>query len=194
MWFSTAGPQYRQPSGALVRAMAMTSTVDMTGVTGYPSNAEGFGRIKLNNLFDSSGARSNCAWDLRNAVGLLPGQLKTYKFLVGSSSVPLRVAMTFTDFPAAVNAAQAAVNDVNLEVISPSGLAYRGNVWSGGVSVTGGSADAINSTEMVMLNAPETGVWEVRVRCQTVNMGTRQGYAVVANGPVSYMPGLITSQ
>jgi len=75
---------------------------------------------------------------------------------------------------------------MDLEVLTPSGTLYRGNVidTTQGISTPGGSADPINTTEMVILNSPETGVWTVRLRATAVNMGGRQGAAVVATGNV----------
>ncbi|NIP86544.1 MAG: hypothetical protein GTO03_13640, partial [Planctomycetales bacterium] len=57
----------------------------------------------------------------------------------------------------------AAVNDLDLEVESPGGEVYKGNVFSGGVSVTGGSKDDRNNVEQVHLDSPELGIWRVRV-------------------------------
>ncbi len=96
--------------------------------------------------------------------------------------------MTFTDWPAAVNASAAnvRVNDMDLEVLTPGGTLYRGNVidTNQGLSTPGGSPDTINTTEMVILNTPEIGVWTIRLRATAVNMGARQGAAVVATGDV----------
>ncbi|MCA9312617.1 MAG: S8 family serine peptidase, partial [Phycisphaerales bacterium] len=35
------------PSGALLKAVLLNSAVDMTGVSGYPSNTEGWGRVRV---------------------------------------------------------------------------------------------------------------------------------------------------
>ena len=37
------------PSGALIRAVMLNSAVDMTGIAGFPSNQEGWGRTLLDN-------------------------------------------------------------------------------------------------------------------------------------------------
>ena len=73
------------------------------------------------------------------------------------------------------------VNDLDLELVSPTGSIYRGNVFSNGASQTGGSADALNNVEAVRIPGPETGSWIVRVRAQTVPQPT-QGYALAATG------------
>jgi subtilisin family serine protease len=172
-------------SGALVRAILMNSSVDMAGSAGYPSNDEGWGRLLLaNGLPFAGGARKSIGLDLRNANGLQPGQSTETALTVVNSSTPLRITMSFTDYPAQVFAANAAVNDVDLEVIGPGSIIYKGNVMSGGQSVTGGAADPKNSTEMVILNQPPTGVYRVRAIVRTVNQGGAQGMALFANGAI----------
>jgi hypothetical protein len=56
------------------------------------------------------------------------------------------------------------VNDLDLEVVTPSGMTYRGNVFAGGYSATGGSADRRNTVECVYLPTSEAGGYTVRVR------------------------------
>jgi hypothetical protein len=177
------------PSGALVRATIMNGGVDMTGMAGYPGPREGWGRLLLeNSLWFEGDARRIVAFDLRNAAGLMTGETRDYRFRVTTSSEQLKITMTFTDWPAAVNASAAnvRVNNMDLEVMTPSGTLYRGNVidTTQGLSTPGGSPDAINNTEMVILNTPEVGAWTIRFRATAVNMGARQGAAVVATGDV----------
>jgi hypothetical protein len=188
---NTRNGAYRRinPSGALVRATIMNGGVDMTGMAGYPGPREGWGRLILeNSLWFEGDARRILAFDLRNSSGLTTGQTKDYPVRVFSSTEQLKITMTFTDWPAAVNASAAnvRVNDMDLEVLTPGGTLYRGNVidTNQGLSMPGGSPDTINTTEMVILNAPEVGVWTIRLRATAVNMGARQGAAVVATGDV----------
>ena len=185
----TATPRPINPSGALVRATIMNGGVDMTGMAGYPGLREGWGRLLLeNSLWFDGDTRRIIAFDLRNAAGLMTGQTKEYRLRVASSSEQLKITMTFTDWPAAVNASAAnvRVNDIDLEVVTPGGTLYRGNVidTNQGLSTPGGSPDPINTTEMVILNTPEVGVWTIRLHATAVNMGARQGAAVVATGDV----------
>jgi hypothetical protein len=182
-------PRPINPSGALVRATIMNGGVDMTGMTGYPGAREGWGRLILENVLWFKGdTRRLLSFDLRNALGLLTGETRDYPIRVASSSEQLKITMSFTDWPAALNASAAniRVNDMDLEVTSPSGTLYRGNVINTavGLSTPGGSPDTINSTEMVILNTPEVGVWTIRLRAIAVNMGGRQGAALVATGDV----------
>jgi hypothetical protein len=173
------------PSGALLRSMLINTCVDMTGVSGYPSNLEGFGRLLADNVLWAPGETRRTRFrDVRNANGLTTGETRSMSFLVASSDTPLRISMTFTDFPGTVNSSNPVVNDMDLEVRVPSGETYLGNVFntSTGQSVLGGQPDTKNSTEMVIFSAPQVGSYTVTVRARAVNQGNRQGYALVVNG------------
>jgi hypothetical protein len=174
-----------QPTGALVRAMLMNASVNMTGEPGYPSNDEGWGRLLLDNVLWFAGeSRRTVAMDLPNAYGRLPGGVLEFQVHVLDSSLPLRATLSFTDYPAQVFASEAAVNDVDLEVIAPDGTVYLGNVITNGSSTPGGSNDLKNSTETVILNQPALGIYRVRGIVRSVNQGDRHGFSLVANGNI----------
>jgi hypothetical protein len=175
------------PSGALVKAMLLNSSVDMTGITGYPSNGEGWGRVLADNATYFAGdTRKLIVYDVRNNVSgaLYTGATVSYDVTVNGPAEQLRVTLVWHDAPAAVNASNAAVNDLNLVVSSPSGTVYLGNVFSGGVSVPGGAADAKNNVEQVHVSSPETGTWVVTINGSAVNVGV-QGYALAVTGDVN---------
>lgn len=173
------------PSGALLRATLINGTFDMTGVAGYPSNLEGWGRLQLDESLSFTGdARHNWVTDVRNADGLQTGDSTDYPLIVNSAAEALKVTMVFTDPPATVGAAQPIINNLDLELIAPDQTSYRGNVFSGGQSAPGGSFDPINTVERVVLDAPQTGSWTVRIHGTDIPDGP-QGYAVVAGGDVS---------
>ncbi len=185
------GPSYIAPiTGALVRAMVLNGTVDMTGINGYPSNREGWGRMLLDNvLWFADENRRTIPWVVRNANGMTLGQERVFSINVLDSSQPLKITMTFTDYPGAAFASDPVVNNLDLEVVAPDGTTYLGNVFANGQSAPGGQADLRNSTEMVLLNAPQTGVWRIRVKETALNNGAAQGFAVVANGIIQRSPG-----
>jgi hypothetical protein len=173
----------RVPTGALLKAVVINSTVDMAGVAGYPSNLEGWGRILLDDaLYFAGDDRRLWLRDVRHAEGLSTGDVDAWSIRVVDPSQPLAVTMAFMDQPAVLNAAYAPVNDLDLEVEGPTGL-YRGNVFDvlAGESVTDGSPDALNNVERVVVTAPATGEWSIRVRGASIPAGP-QGFAVVANG------------
>jgi len=171
------------PSGALVKATLLNSAVDMTGVAGYPSNLEGWGRVLADNtLYFLGDSRRLHVVDIRNNEGLSTGQEYFEEINVLGSGETLKVTLVWTDFPGAVGTSFAAVNDLDLEVTGPSGT-YLGNVFSGGVSVTGGTKDDRNNVEQVHIQNPDPGVWTVRIAGAAVNQET-QGFALVVTGDI----------
>jgi hypothetical protein len=181
------------PSAALLKAIIINSAVDMTGITGYPSDQEGWGRVLADNaLYFPGDARKLWARDVRNAQGMTTGQTSDYGLAVAAGQ-DLEIVMAFTDAPAAANAGFAPINDLDLEVIGPGGVLYRGNAFASGQSIVGGAKDAINNVEVVRLTAPTAGAYLVRVRAAAVNVGT-QGFALVATGGVQDGPRPLTIQ
>jgi Subtilase family len=173
------------PSSALVKATLLNSCVDMTGISGYPSNLEGWGRVLLDNALHFTGDLNKLlAYDVRNVNGFTTGQSTNYPFNVTTAGAPLKISLVWTEPPAAVNANPAYINDLNLTVTDPSGNVYRGNVFTSGQSSTGGVADIRNNVEMVLRSSPTVGAWTVTVSAQTVNAAAKQGYALVITGDV----------
>ena len=55
-WYPSGSPNAGDgfsPSAALLKAVLTNSAVDMTGIAGYPSNQEGWGRILLENALET---------------------------------------------------------------------------------------------------------------------------------------------
>jgi hypothetical protein len=175
------------PSGALLKAMLINGAVDMTGVSGYPSNLEGWGRALADNaLYFPGDTRKLIVRDARNNSGdaLATGQTVNFNVTVNSSNEPLRFTLAFHDAPAAVNAAYAPVNDLDLVVTAPSGEVFYGNYFYASQSIPGGNPDPLNNVEQVHVLVPMPGVWSVTVSATAVNVGA-QGYAVVVTGDVT---------
>jgi hypothetical protein len=175
------------PSGSLIKATVINSAVDLTGVPGFPSAREGWGRVLGDNaVYFQGDASASLVRDVRSAS---PGALQTglessVRVAVGAASRPLKITLTWADFPAVVNAQFTPVNNLNLVVTSPAGATYLGNAFANGESTPVGSPDAINNTEQVLISAPQPGVWTVRVVGAAVNQGP-QGYALLVTGAVS---------
>lgn len=186
----------RAPSSALVKAMLLNGTRE---VQTMPSNNTGWGRIFLdNNLFFDNGDRRVRVWSQAHQVGLLDGQTDTYSF-VAPAGAELRVTLVWMDPYPALGAAAQLVNDLDLEVDGPGPTTWKGNVFSGGESTPGGSADVVNNVEQVRRLAPTAGTYTVRVIASDVPGNgdaytERQGYALVASfgncsGAVTTAPG-----
>jgi len=73
--------------------------------------------------------------------------------------------MVFADPPGLPSAAEARINDLTLKVTSPSAAVYWGNygLLDGNWSVTGGSANTVDTVENVFIQNPEPGLWTIEV-------------------------------
>lgn len=190
-WYPTGTPQNADafiPSGALVKATLINTTIDMTGIPGYPSANEGWGLVRLEDALHFAGnSRTLCVWDVRNADGLYTGEAAEHRVDVVNGTQQLKVTLAWTEPPGTAGAANPVINNLDLEVISPSGThTFLGNRFASGASVTGGTPDTINNVEMVLINDPAPGYWTVRVVGADVNVGNPgQGYALVATGELA---------
>ena len=79
------------------------------------------------------------------------GQARIFTGTVADATKPLRISLAWTDQPGSTSGA-AWVNNLDLTV-NVNGNIYKGNVFSGGSSITGGSADSRNNLESVFLPA-----------------------------------------
>jgi hypothetical protein len=174
------------PSAALLRATLVNSAVNMTGTTIIPANCQGWGRVLLENaLFFTGQSRKLFVKD--NDTPFSTGSTnedRTYTVTVNSSAEPLKATLAWTDFPSTPAANPNINNDLDLIVTGPTGTVWRGNVFSGGASATGGAADRRNTLEQVLLNSPATGVYTVTVRSFNVPNGA-QPFAVVVTGDIT---------
>ena len=109
------------PSGALLKATLINGTIDMTGEAGYPSDLEGWGLIRLQNVLPFPGSAAETrVWDTRHATGAEHWRhVHEHHLDVATGAQPLRVTLVWTDAPGAANSATPVVNDLNLEVVSP---------------------------------------------------------------------------
>ena len=168
------------PTGALVKATLLNATVDMSGIAGYPSNQEGWGRLLLDDaVYFSGDHRVLQLWDVRHAEGLVTDEVREYQIEAHGGGIT-RVTLVFTDEPATVGAAFAPVNDLDLE-ITDGIVTYFGNAIVDGVSTDIGAPDPLNNVEMAILPGFVPTTWTVRVRARQV-VGDPQGYALVVTG------------
>lgn len=174
------------PSGALLRAVLINSAVDMSGIAGYPGTSEGWGRVLADGgLFFAGDTRKLVLEDVRHALGLGPGDdPRTHEIEVLGSSEPLKVTLVWTDVPGVEGVSFTPANNLDLEVMLPDQTTYLGNVFVGGQSATGGSADPVNNVEQVHLSNPPTGVYTIAVKATAIPVDT-QGYALVVTGDVA---------
>jgi len=169
-------------SAALTKAILINSATDLLDENNdgandndfpIPNSHEGWGRVNLANATDGT------AQYVDNAAGLATNGTAIYQYAV--SGGPLKITVVWTDYPSTEAATINLVNDLDLTVTSPSGTVYLGNVFSGGWSATGGSADRRNNVENVYIQSPASGTWTVTLKGYNVPNGP-QPFALVVDG------------
>jgi hypothetical protein len=177
------------PTGALLRATLINGAMSGPPGTPRPDDAMGWGALRLDTVLPvgiaGSGPR---VWDVRNSAGLVTDDSADHEvdILVVDRIDPLRVTLVWTDPPAPPGSATPTVNNLDLEVHAPDGTVYLGNVFAGGVSVPGGSPDAVNTVEAALVPDAQPGRWLIRVIARAVPVGAPgQGYALVVAGPLA---------
>lgn len=156
------------PSPAMTKAYLMNSARYMNGVGVNDflySNSQGMGEANLGMGFDG------VARILRDEVPTekftATGQTRTYVGTIVDGTKPFRVTVAWTDAPG--NTTGNAYNN-NLDLtVTVAGNTYKGNVFSGAYSITGGTADAKNNVESVFLPAGVSGNFLVTVTAANIN-------------------------
>ncbi|CAG0936880.1 Serine protease AprX [Thermoflexales bacterium] len=147
------------PSPAMVKALLINGASDMTGAANLPNNSEGWGRMNLNNVI-YTGVPSEY-YDQQTVLGAT-GETWQKTLTVADPTKPVKVSLVWTDAAGAAGANPALVNNLNLTVVN-SGSTYQGNVFTGGWSSTGGSADTLNNIENVYLPSGTTGALQITI-------------------------------
>jgi PKD repeat protein len=162
-WFLNHG--LGTPSPALIKAVLVNAAEYLNGVGAndtLPSNSQGMGLMDLGRAFGGAATLRVDQTQLLTATGGTFVQSGN----IASGSLPLRVTLAWTDAPGPTSGAPW-VNDLDLEVVV-GGTTYRGNVFSGAASASGGAADIRNNTESVFLPAGATGAFTVTVRGSSI--------------------------
>lgn len=136
------------PSPALAKAAILLTGQEMTGTGAtnpIPNNAEGWGRVNMKFMLNTGVPMKhvNQETTFSNVA-----ENTVYSGTVADPSKPVRVTLVWTDPPGAGGANPALVNNLDL-LVTIGASTYRGNVFTGGLSTTGGSFDALNNVEHV---------------------------------------------
>ena len=124
------------PSSALIKAMLINSALDLspgqygTGATREipttrPNDVEGWGRPRLDQGLFPVSPRNNIIYDI--SPGLSTDGQGTYNFIVNDSSYPLNVTLVWTDYPGSPVSGGGLVNDLDLELVTPTTTLYPDN-------------------------------------------------------------------
>lgn len=161
-WFINHG--LTPPSPAMTKAYLVNAARYMTGpADSLPSRLQGMGLLDLGAAFDDTQRllRDQVAADLFTASG----QTRVFSGTADPAR-PLRVTLAWTDAPGPTFAS-AWVNDLDLTV-NIGGTTYRGNVFNGAFSVTGGLPDRVNNLESVFLPAGLSGPFTVTITAANI--------------------------
>ena len=176
------------PSPALIKAAIINTGRDMNGVlsgAAVPNGNEGWGRANMKMMLNTGVGMKYINQQIQfNNTGENFG---IFSGTVADSTKPVRITLVWTDPPGVAD--PALVNNLDL-IVTIGGTVYKGNVFSNGISVTGGTADSINNVENVFLPAgiPAGTAFTVQVFPTALNGDgilsngdfTDQNYAVVA--------------
>ncbi|HEX3799826.1 MAG TPA: S8 family serine peptidase [Verrucomicrobiae bacterium] len=156
------------PSAAMTKAFLMNSARYMTGSTAndtLPSINQGMGEMNLGTAFDGTPRilRDELSADMFTASG----QSRSYVGTIVDQTKPFRVTVAWTDAPG--NTTGAAYNN-NLDLtVTVGGNVYKGNVFNGQYSATGGVSDTRNNVESVFLPAGVGGGFVVKINGTSIN-------------------------
>lgn len=153
------------PSPAMLKAYMINSSRYLDGIDSgdtLPSPTQGYGAVNLTPAFDDA-ARLTID---QNHVFSETGGSFTVHGRIDSSTKPFRVTLAWTDAPGSTTGA-AYVNNLDLKV-TVEGQTYLGNVFSGGTSIAGGTADQKNNVESVFLPAGVSGAFKIDVTAPNV--------------------------
>jgi uncharacterized repeat protein (TIGR01451 family) len=156
------------PSPAMTKAFLVNSARYMTGTSAndtLPSPNQGMGGVNLGTAFDGVARvlRDQQTADKFTASG----QTRTVNGTISDNTKPFRVTLAWTDAPGSTTG-NAYNNNLDLTV-TVGGNTYKGNVFSGANSVTGGTADPRNNLESVFIPAGVSGTVTVTVTAANIN-------------------------
>lgn len=180
-------------SAALVKATMINSAVDLAdenndGVNDndfpIPNNHEGWGLVNLDGATDGTIAY------VEEGTGVSTGGSQVFN--VTTTGGPLKVTLVWSDYPSTDAASINLVNDLDLTVSGPSGT-FRGNVFSGGWSATGGSADRRNNVENVYVQTPTAGTYTVTISGFNIPNGPQKFALAVDGGTISAPPAPVST-
>lgn len=166
-WYPTGIADSRDgfdPSNALIRATLINGAVEINGDGAYlndqrfPNGDQGFGRSLLDRvLYFEGDARKLIVFDsLNERVSLDTGESWSMEFVVPDQHIhDLEVTLVWSDYPGTPGANPAIVNDLDLELITPSRTKYVGNAYTG---FNPGHSEADPTTNP--WNGPRTDEWD----------------------------------
>jgi len=185
---TTVAPTY--VSAALVKATLIQSSIPLTSnflwnssstvrqltTSGNDIYIQGHGRIQLSNALRFSGSAFTLkyidynAGSFPNYVGFMTGDAAFYVFNVPANTRPLRITLVWTDAPGSLASAKQLVNNLDLILHDPNGNVIYGN---GQYSLSNSAKDTVNNVEVIHINTPVVGQYNLTVYAESINVGSQ---------------------
>lgn len=166
------GADYLSP--ALAKTL-LVQTADDRGNTG-PDYQYGYGRINVEEAVDA--VRFGQYLEDRVSQGVV----REYTVTVAPGTSRLQVSLGWTDWPGAYLDVAELVDNLDLELVSPTQVGHDPwvlNPASPGTAATTGT-DALNNVEQVTVLNPESGTWTLRVTGTSIALD-EQDFALAAD-------------
>ena len=158
------------PSAALLKATLIAGAQEMK--YGYPSMTTGWGRVNLTNSLPHGLKK---VYFLDRTVGMSTGNTYNITILKVGATAPFKAVLVWTDYPGTPGAGTMLVNDLDFTVTDPQGTVYYGNDFSAPYNT---AYDRKNNIEVVKIDAPASGTYNLQINAQNVPSPT-QPFAVV---------------
>jgi parallel beta-helix repeat protein len=116
-----------EPSPAVLKALLVNNAVDI-GTPDIPNKNEGWGLVNISTVIDPL-----ATWQIHDQEHeLTTGVIDEFKVTYDVPTEPLKITLVYTDRYALDGDLVTLKNQVNLEVLCPSGDVYHGNAFSNG--------------------------------------------------------------
>ena len=177
--YITEVAQRPEPQGALVKALMILGARDV-GSRDIPNMDEGWGRIDLKGTLAPNNGRG--IWVDDRSVLSSTGNSKSYTFDITTPNQPFKAVLAWSDERGSRFSNTQLVNNLNLLITTPDGTEYKGNEFSQGRSIQGGTYDTLNNVEVVLIDSAEMGLWTVKVTDAGHSGSKAQPFAIAVSG------------
>ena len=169
----------QDPDGALIKAVTCNTADDVGNAN--VDYRHGFGRI---NMLRAVTALEESRY-ITNSIS--QGGTLDYTLTVPAGVSQVRVLLYWADKEASASASPALVNNLNLQLIDPSSVAW--NPWTldptpaivNANTVATRGVDNLNNIEQVTLNTPVAGNYTMRITGPSIPFGPQKFYLVYEN-------------
>lgn len=172
-----------QPLPALVKAMLFHSARDL-GLNG-PDYRFGYGAVDARALIDlhraGSGELGGPGLNVWGNDSVANNAIDEFAITLPAGIGEIKASLAWDDAAAAAFAADALVNDLDLELVGPNNTLHLPWILdpANPQSAATKGVNLVDNQEQVLVRNPTAGVWKVRVRGTSVPVGSSQSYGLV---------------